>query len=126
MQSTLSRESWRSTPETPEGGTVVGAKDTKSVKDQDVIWFEELTIGDVGIVGGKNASLGEMVRELGAKGIDVPPGFATSADAFRRYIRANTLNDLIDEAMDRLDAGKATLQQTGTKIRQTILDGDWP
>ena len=91
-----------------------------------VVWFEDLSLEDVGSVGGKNASLGEMVRELGEKGIDVPPGFATSADAFRRYIKANNLYDVIGEAMDRLDAGKATLQQTGTKIRQTILDGDWP
>jgi len=113
-------------PEPREGEPDMGAKDATSIKDQDVIWFEELTIGDVAIVGGKNASLGEMVRELGAKGIDVPPGFATSADAFRRYIKANNLYDVIGEAMDRLDAGKATLQQTGTKIRQTILDGDWP
>lgn len=104
----------------------MGAKDATSVKDRDVIWFEELTIGDVGIVGGKNASLGEMVRELGAKGIDVPPGFATSADAFRRYVTANKLNDAIGAAMDRLGSGKATLQETGTKIRQSILDGDWP
>ena len=46
--------------------------------ENDVIWFEDLTIGDVGIVGGKNASLGEMVRELAPKGIEVPPGFATT------------------------------------------------
>jgi pyruvate, water dikinase len=94
--------------------------------DKDVIWFEELTIGDVGIVGGKNASLGEMVRELAPKGIEVPPGFATSADAFRRYITANALDDRIAQAMDRLGAGKATLQDTGSRIRQSILEGEWP
>jgi pyruvate, water dikinase len=95
-------------------------------RDTDVIWFEDLTIGDVGIVGGKNASLGEMVRELAPKGIEVPPGFATSADAFRRYITANALDGTIAAAMDRLGSGKATLQETGSRIRQSILDGDWP
>ncbi len=95
-------------------------------RDTDVIWFEDLTIGDVGIVGGKNASLGEMVRELAPKGIEVPPGFATSADAFRRYITANALDGTIAAAMDRLASGKATLQETGGRIRQSILDGDWP
>ena len=94
--------------------------------DKDVIWFEDLTIGDVGIVGGKNASLGEMVRELAPKGIEVPPGFATSADAFRRYITANALDGSIAAAMDRLASGKATLQETGTRIRQSILEGEWP
>jgi pyruvate,water dikinase len=94
--------------------------------DKDVIWFENLTIGDVGIVGGKNASLGEMVRELAPKGIEVPPGFATSADAFRRYIRANALNESIAGAMNRIGAGKATLQETGARIRQSILAGEWP
>ncbi len=94
--------------------------------DKDVIWFEALTIGDVGIVGGKNASLGEMVRELSPKGIEVPPGFATSADAFRRYITANALDDRIAQAMDRLGAGKATLQDAGRRIREAILEGEWP
>jgi pyruvate, water dikinase len=97
-----------------------------AVTDKDVIWFEELTIGDVGIVGGKNASLGEMVRELAPKGIEVPPGFATSADAFRRYITANALDGTIAQAMERLGSGKATLQETGTRIRQAILEGEWP
>jgi pyruvate,water dikinase len=94
--------------------------------DRDVIWFEDLTIGDVGIVGGKNASLGEMVRELAPKGIEVPPGFATSADAFRRYITANALDGSIAAAMDRLGLGKATLQESGARIRQSILEGTWP
>jgi pyruvate, water dikinase len=94
--------------------------------DKDVIWFEDLTIGDVGIVGGKNASLGEMVRELAPQGIEVPPGFATSADAFRRYITANALDGSIAGSMERLGAGKATLQETGARIRQSILEGEWP
>ena len=46
-------------------------------------WFAELGVGDVAIAGGKNASLGEMVRELGARGVNVPNGFAVTADAYR-------------------------------------------
>ena len=56
-----------------------------------VIWFDKLGRGDVARVGGKNASLGEMVRNLDSKGVRVPPGFATTADAYWRYLDANGL-----------------------------------
>ncbi|MEX5312860.1 PEP/pyruvate-binding domain-containing protein, partial [Kocuria sp. CPCC 205233] len=55
----------------------------------EVRWFEELGIADVPLVGGKNASLGELVRELASRGVRVPGGFATSADAYRSYVEAN-------------------------------------
>jgi pyruvate,water dikinase len=58
-------------------------------------WFEEIGIGDVASVGGKNASLGEMVRNLGPYGITVPPGFAITADAYRQLLAANNLEPLI-------------------------------
>ena len=59
-----------------------------AMKDADplVLWFEDLSRGDVALVGGKNSSLGEMVRQLAPKGIQVPPGFATTAQAFRDYL----------------------------------------
>ena len=91
-----------------------------------VIWFENLTRGDVATVGGKNSSLGEMVRTLGAKGIQVPAGFATTADAFRAFIAENTLFDRMGEVLDRLDKGKITLQEAGRTIRAMIVAGDWP
>ena len=91
-----------------------------------VIWFEELTRGDVGLVGGKNASLGEMVRALAPQGIRVPPGFATTADAFRGYLAANRLNERIAETLARLDAGKLALHEAGAAIRAAIVGGDWP
>jgi pyruvate, water dikinase len=93
---------------------------------QSVIWFENLARGDVAIVGGKNASLGEMVRALAPEGIDVPPGFATTADAFRAYLAANDLGETIDSTIARLDAGKTTLHEAGTAIRAAIVGGDWP
>ncbi|MHA3978306.1 phosphoenolpyruvate synthase [Halovulum sp. GXIMD14794] len=91
-----------------------------------VFWFEDLARGDVAKVGGKNASLGEMVRNLGQKGISVPPGFATSADAYRGYLSENDLNARIAEALDRLATGRITLHDAGTAIRRAILEGEWP
>jgi hypothetical protein len=75
-----------------------------SAANKNVIWFEDLSRGDVGLVGGKNSSLGEMVQQLGQKGIDVPPGFATTSDAFRAFIKANNLNEVIADAMEMLDS----------------------
>ena len=88
--------------------------------------FAELRRGDVETVGGKNASLGEMIHALGPKGILVPPGFATTADAFRAYLTANDLDARIGAALDALAAGKVTLHKTGQAIRDMILGGDWP
>ncbi len=92
----------------------------------EAIFFDDLRRADVALVGGKNSSLGEMVQELGSVGIRVPPGFATTSDAFRNYIAANDLGEIIDGAMEDLDAGKITLQQAGTTIRAAIVAGDWP
>ncbi|SME93523.1 phosphoenolpyruvate synthase [Tistlia consotensis] len=91
-----------------------------------VIWFEALRRRDVPRVGGKNASLGEMVGELGAKGVKVPPGFATSAEAYRRFVEANGLERTIAGALGDLEAGKATLAETGQAIRRAFLRGEWP
>ncbi len=94
--------------------------------DKRVLWFQDLSRGDVALVGGKNSSLGEMVRQLGAKGIKVPPGFATTADAFRDYLTANGLDDMIAETLARLESGKITLPDAGTAIRQAIKAGEFP
>jgi pyruvate,water dikinase len=94
--------------------------------DKRVLWFQDLSRGDVALVGGKNSSLGEMVRQLGAKGIKVPPGFATTADAFRDYLTANGLDDMIAATLARLEAGKITLPDAGTAIRQAIKAGEFP
>ncbi len=90
------------------------------------MWFADLSRGDVEKVGGKNSSLGEMVRQLGARGIKVPDGFATSAEAFRSFLAANALNDLMREMLSRLEQGKLTLHAAGTRIREAIGQGDWP
>jgi pyruvate,water dikinase len=92
-----------------------------------VIPFEELGRNDVSRVGGKNASLGEMVRNLAAKGVMVPPGFATTADAYWQFIEANGLiKDTIASALADLKTGKAPLSEVGHTIRRAFLRGDWP
>ena len=91
-----------------------------------VMWFENLSRGDVALVGGKNSSLGEMVQQLGKKGIKVPSGFATTADAYRAYLSANDLDARIDDVIGRWQDNKITLHEAGSQVRAMILAGDWP
>ncbi len=92
----------------------------------EVIWFEELGRGDVGRVGGKNASLGEMVQKLGENGVRVPPGFATTADAYWRFVEVNGLKDAIESTLADMASGRIKLAEAGETIRRTFLKGDWP
>lgn len=84
-----------------------------------VIWFEDLSGGDVGLVGDRNSLSGKMVQKLGEKDIDVPPGFATTFDAFHAFIMASKANEVIAEAMAMLDSGKRTLAEPGTAYGRT-------
>ena len=89
--------------------------------------FSELGIGDVPVVGGKNASLGEMYRVLGSEGIKVPNGFATTAEGFRLYIEHNNLHKKIAAELEQLDTRNIdALQISGAKIRQWIMHGAMP
>ena len=90
-----------------------------------VIWFDRVALSDVPRVGGKNASLGEMIRKLSDKGIHVPQGFATTAEAYRRFVGDNGLREVITFALDELASGKAMLSDTGEKIRRAFLCGQW-
>ena len=98
----------------------------KPAKASPVIWFEKLGRGDVAQVGGKNASLGEMVQTLSPRGIRVPPGFATTAGAYWDYVEANDLGGEIGALLAQLAEGRATLAETGREIRALILRGEWP
>ncbi len=89
-------------------------------------WFETIVRGDVASVGGKNASLGEMVSQCTQHGIKVPIGFATTAIAYWQFINANNLQAFIRDALNALATGKATLSETGEAIRREILRADWP
>ena len=91
-----------------------------------VIWFEHLGRGDVARVGGKNASLGEMVRNLGTSGVRVPPGFATTSDAYWQYVEANGLKHVIADSLAALSAGHASLPEVGATIRSEFLRAKWP
>jgi pyruvate,water dikinase len=89
--------------------------------------FKETGIGDVSIVGGKNASLGEMFSKLSAEGIAVPDGFATTADAFNAFLTQNGLHSPLQSLMQQLD--KTTynnLQSTGAKARQLMMNAVLP
>jgi pyruvate,water dikinase len=91
-----------------------------------VLWFEDIAIVDVPLVGGKNASLGEMVRELGSGGVRIPSGFATTASAFRNFISANGIEVGMRRQIERFHAGDVTLQDTGSLIRAQFLEGKIP
>ena len=97
-----------------------------SAVQQSIAWFETLGRHDVPRVGGKNASLGEMVQALAAGGIRVPPGFATTADAYWNYVTANNLKERMTSFLAEWESGKATLAETGQAIRNIFLKGDWP
>ncbi|MDH5666430.1 MAG: phosphoenolpyruvate synthase [Nitrospira sp.] len=87
-----------------------------------VKWFEDLGIEDVSSVGGKNASLGEMYRELASKGVNVPNGFAVTADAYRVFLREAKLDGVIRTILEDLDTHKLdNLRQRGRQVRQAIL-----
>lgn len=88
-----------------------------------VIWFEDLCKGDVERVGGKNASLGEMISNLAHAGVSVPGGFATTAQAYRDFLEQNGLDKKIHDALDALDVADVNaLAETGAAIRQWIID----
>ncbi len=92
-----------------------------------VIPFDRLSIGDVAIVGGKNASLGEMYRELVPMGIQIPDGFATTADAFRLFKKSNQLDQPIKELLGGLDIERGDkLREVSVQIKKLILDSTIP
>jgi pyruvate,water dikinase len=92
-----------------------------------VIPLERLKIGDVEHVGGKNASIGEMIGQLAQLGVKVPGGFATTAAAYREFLRQGGLDTRIREVLATLDVDDVTaLAATGARIRQWILDTPFP
>jgi pyruvate,water dikinase len=92
-----------------------------------VVPFEHLRMTDVEAVGGKNASLGEMISQLAASGVRVPGGFATTAHAFRVFLEQGGLAGRIHAALEALDADDVrALAETGQRIRQWVLDTPFP
>jgi pyruvate,water dikinase len=92
-----------------------------------VVWFEELGVDDVSRVGGKNASLGEMIRTLKDEGIRVPDGFATTAEAYRAFLEANELTERIRAQLDELhDGDNKSLEKVGKAIRKLFRRTRFP
>ena len=92
-----------------------------------VIAFDKLRMTDVDSVGGKNASLGEMISQLADVGVRVPGGFATTAEAFRIFLKSNGLDQRIAERLNSLDADDVReLAAAGAEIRQWIIDTPFP
>src|SRR4051795_5273094 len=92
-----------------------------------VLWFSELGLDDLDQVGGKNSSLGEMVRNLSKAGVRVPSGFATTADAFRRFIADQGLAGSIAAQLKDLDTDDvARLAEVGRSIRQAVVAQPFP
>ncbi|HKK27563.1 MAG TPA: phosphoenolpyruvate synthase [Gemmatimonadota bacterium] len=91
-----------------------------------VRWFSDVGADDVASVGGKNASLGEMIGTLAEKGIRVPDGFAVTADAYRHFLEANDLGERIGGLLADWKAEKHSLSHTGESIRSLMLSAKVP
>ncbi|MCP2730316.1 phosphoenolpyruvate synthase [Limnofasciculus baicalensis] len=110
---------------------MVAATETKpsavSKENALVLWFEDVGIADIPLVGGKNASLGEMIRQLTVKGIKVPTGFATTAYAYRYFIKGAGLEEKLRELFADLDVEDVNnLRMRGKQARSLILNTPFP
>ncbi len=92
-----------------------------------VLWFNELELKDIPQVGGKNASLGEMIRELKSKGVQIPDGYAITAHAYQYLLESAGIKDQINKILSDLDTGDMqNLSERAKKIRSLIYDADFP
>jgi pyruvate, water dikinase len=106
---------------------VIAAVDPSTVQDKNVLWFSELGLADLESVGGKNSSLGEMVSNLADAGVRVPDGFATTADAYRRFIGTTGLAENINSMLTGLDTDDVReLARVGALIRTAVVEQPFP
>ena len=92
-----------------------------------ILWFDEISIGDVPLVGGKNASLGEMYQKLISQGVNIPGGFAVTAYAYRYLIKEANIEQAIKDALAGLDThDMKNLQERGKKARSIIRNSEFP
>src|SRR3989344_2615856 len=92
-----------------------------------IFWFKEIRTKDVQLVGGKNASLGEMFSRLFKKGINVPDGFAVTSEAYRYFLKKNNLLPELKKIFAKLDHKDIkSLQNTGESARSLILKSEFP
>jgi len=98
-----------------------------SKKREFILWFKDLTINDVPLVGGKNASLGEMYRTLTKKAINIPNGFAVTAYAYRHFLKKAKIQNKIRQILSDLDTSNMrNLAEKGRNVRETILEAELP
>ena len=106
------------------------SKNTLSVSAKErslILWFDEVGIADIPLVGGKNASLGEMIQQLTPKGVNVPNGFATTAYAYRCFIESAGLEEKLRELLENLDVEDVTnLHSSAKKARSLLLHTPFP
>ncbi len=91
-----------------------------------ILWFDQVGKDDVELVGGKCASLGEMIQNLVPRGIRVPNGFAVTAEGYRTFIHEAGLEPVITEQLVLMQAGEQDLSTTGRNIRTAIVQAPWP
>ncbi|MHC0063908.1 phosphoenolpyruvate synthase [Nostoc sp. UIC 10890] len=106
------------------------SKSTLSLSAQErslILWFDEVGIADIPVVGGKNASLGEMIQQLTPKGINVPTGFATTAYAYRYFIQSAGLEAKLRKLFANLDVEDVkNLRERGKKARSLLIHTPFP
>ena len=92
-----------------------------------IVWFDQLGMNDVERVGGKNASLGEMISHLSSLGVRVPGGFATTSKAYWEFLSTNNLNEKINQALAQLNVNDVNaLARVGAEIRSWVMDAPFP
>ncbi|HPL64433.1 MAG TPA: phosphoenolpyruvate synthase, partial [Syntrophales bacterium] len=97
------------------------------MNDKLVVWFDQLELKDIPQVGGKNASLGEMIRELTSKGVNIPDGYAVTAHAYRYLLESAGIADEINKLLSDLDTHDIkNLSERGKKIRSLIYNAELP
>jgi len=97
-----------------------------SGRKENVLWFDDVGSSDVAVVGGKNASLGEMIGALKDRGIRVPDGFATTASAYRKFLKENNLGERIESLVGEMENGEKALSTVGREIRRLIRRAHFP
>ncbi len=92
-----------------------------------ILWFKEIGIEDVPLVGGKNASLGEMYQHLSSEGVHVPNGFAITAEAYKHLLKDAGIEQAVRDALEGLDTSDINnLRERGKKVREIILNAKFP
>ena len=89
--------------------------------------LSEIKLSDLELVGGKNASLGEMIQNLSSLGVNIPGGFAVTVKAYRRFIDHNGFDEQIRNLISSIKKDDlVSLRKTGSEVRQIIRNGEWP